>query len=156
MLVGEEHGFFYDSLEDEIKGVMYSVIQRNYYLREMNFVGNEKNECLIEQEIWEKGDVEYKVKEIVKVLSEYGVSYEKDKNKIENIYEIFLDKDRIVEFSSDYSQYMTYGLKIFNLLNKKVQLLIIYWWLLNTISEDVCVEQTEIESFLYTLNRSRD
>ena len=40
---------------------------------------------------------------------------------------------------------MTYGLKIFNLLNKKVQLLIIYWWLLNTISEDVCVEQTEIE-----------
>ena len=102
LLVGEEHGFFYDSLEDEIKGVMYSVIQRNYYLREMNFVGNEKNECLIEQEIWEKGDVEYKVKEIVKVLSEYGVSYEKDKNKIENIYEIFLDKDRIVEFSSDY------------------------------------------------------
>ena len=104
-----------------------------------------KNQWLIEQEIWEKGDVEYKVKEIVKVLSEYGVSYEKDKNKIENIYQIFLDKDSIVEFSSGYSQYMTYGLKIFNLLNEKVHLLIIYWWLLNTISEDACVEQTEIE-----------
>ncbi len=145
LLVRKGHIFFYNSLENGIKGIMYSVIQRNYYLREINFVNDEKKECLIEQEIWEKGDVEYKVKEIVKVLSEYGVSYEKDKNKIENIYEIFFDKNRIVEFSSDFSQYMTYGLKIFNLLNKKVQMLIIYWWLLNTISVDVCVEQTEIE-----------
>lgn len=145
LLVGEKYRFFYDSLENAIKGVMYNVIQRNYYLREMNFVNDEKNKCLIEQEIWEKGDVEYKVKEIIKVLSEYGVSYEKDKNKIENIYEIFLGKDSIVEFSSDYSQYMLYGLKTYNLQNKKVQLLITYWWLLNIISEDTCVGQTEIE-----------
>lgn len=144
LLIGEEHGFFHDSLDDKIKNVMYSVIQRNYYMREVNFVKDEKNKCLIEQEIWEKGDVEYKVKEIIKILSGYGVSYEKDKDKIKKLFDQFLELDNIVDFSIAYSQYMTYGLKIYNLSSKKVQLLIMYWWLLNEISESIYVEQKEI------------
>lgn len=145
LLVGNEYTYLKDDLEDNIDDVMYSVIQRNYYLRKMNFVNDEKNKCFIEQEIWEKGDVEYKVKEIIKILSGYGVSYEKNKDTIKKIYNQCIGLEDIVEFSNDYSQYMTYGLKVYNLLNKKVQLLIIYWWLLNDSAKSIYIEKKEIE-----------
>ncbi|MBD5470129.1 MAG: hypothetical protein HDR19_03160 [Lachnospiraceae bacterium] len=145
LLIKGEQRYSIQSLESEISNVIYNVIQRNYYLREMNFVKDEQNKYFIEQEIWEKGDEEYKVKEIIKVLSGYGASYLKDKDKIKKIYIDFLGIQSIVEFSNDYSHYMTYGLKLFNLSNKKVKMLIIYKWILNTISENIGIEQEEIE-----------
>lgn len=145
LLVGKQYEYLNDDLEDNIDNVMYGVIQRNYYLRKMNFVNDEKNKCFIEQEIWEKGDVEYKVKEIIKILSGYGVSYEKNKDTIKEIYNQYIWLENIVEFSNDYSQYMAYGLKVYNLLNKKIQLLIIYWWLLNDIAKSIHIEKKEIE-----------
>lgn len=145
LIKGVQHDDLDKSIKTKISEIMYSVIKRSYYLREMNFVRDEKNGYLVEQEIWEKGDVEYKVKEIIKILSGYGVSYEKDKDSIEKIYKRYIELKNIVEFSNEYSQYMTYGLKVYNLLSKKVQLLIIYWWLLNEIAENSHIEQKEIE-----------
>ena len=145
MLIKEPYGAIEKSIEDEIHVVMYRAIKRNYYLREMNFVRDDKNGDFVEQEIWRKGDTEYKVKEIIKILSGYGVSYEKNKNTIKEIYKQYIKLEDIVEFSDDYSQYMTYGLKVYNLLNKKVQLLIIYWWLLNDSAKSIHIEKKEIE-----------
>lgn len=145
LLIKEQHDDTEKSIETKILDVMYSVIKRNYYLREMNFVRDGKNGYFVEQEIWRKGDAEYKVKKIIKILSGYGVSYEKNKDNIEKIYNQYIELEDIVEFSNDYSQYMTYGLKVYNLLSKKVQLLIIYWWLLNDIAKSIHIEKKEIE-----------
>ena len=144
LLALESSPNYVDSIAGEICPIIFHVLNRNYFLKEIKFIKDDNFNIPIEQQIFERGDENYIVKELASILSSFGVSYEKDSEHIDRLYHP--NWGDIVEFSGEYSHCFSYGGEKYNICNEKMRRLIIYRWLFYKLSEGSMCNEIEIRN----------
>lgn len=131
--------------EEALNDTIYESLQHNFYFKEYNFVKEKNSEYLLEQEVWERGsEKDYVVKQIAEILNDFNVFYERDGERIKEIYsKVFYFKD-LANFADAYKDYFAYCFEIINLNHPKTQLLIKYIWCLNDMLYNKAMSKVEV------------
>ncbi len=144
LAIRENHYTGYD-FEGAINSTIYESLQHNFYFKEYNFVKEKNSEYLLKQEVWERGtEKDYVVKQIVEILNDFNVFYERDGEIIKEIYsKVFYFTD-LANFAESYKDYFAYCFGTINLNHPKTKLLIKYIWCLNDMLYNKVMSKVEV------------
>ncbi len=122
-----------DSIVNNISSYIYDIVKQTYCLKQAKIMNCDKVEYPDVQLVFWKEESDYVLKKIFEILNDFDLEYQKEYEKIKELFGTFISSNRFLEFNDNMQNYFAYGCRIFNIDNSITHTLIKCKWMLQEL-----------------------